>query len=188
MAKDKEYKSHLPNSAALERFAASLRAGEGELEPRSGHFHLLRRPCALPVSPLDVIHHHLLEIRSERRPRYAGGLRRGVLIRTGGSSALLGPNDDRHVAVEAAHTAQQPFERELVDPARDQRRYIRLLEAETLGRLRLRQPEALDDVANFADKLRLQQFFLRPIKTEVGEDIAAAALDRDSFCREFSAS
>ncbi len=63
-------------------------------------------------------------------------------------------------------------------PAGQQGRHVRLLEAQQFSRFGLGQPATLDDVANFADQLRLQFLFLRIIEAEVGKDIPAAALHR----------
>lgn len=89
------------------------------------------------------------------------------------------PDHDRHLPVEPMYAAQQPFQRELVQPASQQRGHIRLLETEKFGCLGLGELAVLENVANLADQLRLQFLFLGIIETEVGEDVSAAALHGD---------
>jgi hypothetical protein len=60
-------------------------------------------------------------------------------------------------------------------PASQQGRYIGLLQSEQIGRFRLRELAALENVPDFPDKLRFQQLFLGPLRAEVSEDVAAAA-------------
>ena len=115
----------------------------------------------------------MLRLRSRRN----GFARRRPPSAWRGRCNSLRPYHHDDIPIEAAHAAQQAFERELVYPAGDQGGYIRLLQSEQVSGLGLGQLAALEDVADFTDELRFQQLFLGPLETEVGENVAAAAFD-----------
>src|ERR1044071_1104170 len=71
----------------------------------------------------------------------------------------------------------QPADREVAGAVAHQRRAMRLLDAEHLTRLALRQPARLDDLVDVQCEPRLEQFLLRVRQAEVGEHVAAALLD-----------
>ena len=78
------------------------------------------------------------------------------------------PGDNRNFAVETADTAQEPLQRELVYAAVDQRRDVGLLEPEQLCGLGLGQTTPLEQVADLAHELRLEELLLGIGEAEVG--------------------
>src|SRR6267378_7493729 len=126
------------------------------------------RPPSAPLAEATVFGAISLSRRKTSEQAIHLFLRRN---RSRRSPARLVAYNDIHLVVHSIQAPNQTIDRELSNAAGDERRNVRLLEAEHGGSLGLGKLPAFYNSTNLANELGLEKLFLRIVKTEVGKNI-----------------
>jgi hypothetical protein len=99
----------------------------------------------------------------------------------------FGPHHDLHVVTQRIQEAREPFDGEPAQASAHERTDLRLIDAEDIGRLGLREPALLDDPADLEREIRLGQEFIGVLQPQVGEDVPGTLGELGGVIRFFVA-